>query len=204
MKNKICYNVTKLMKLLPHHQFRRVNYVEEGDECYCKGERLLFVSPDVFSVHIWLGLFGDSMTISLTNGEEIELHSHNVNVNDTTLLRIGKTQYLSPDLIFVNNDWVEASQDLIEWIHKYAVLPDDLSNLDEYLDQISRSYAIEEEITYEGVSSPSKHGGCWGYSSNPLVLRESEIDQVLSGIDDELLREKINCILHARIFKKRG
>lgn len=204
MKKIICYSIEKLLGILPNHQFRRVNYVKEGDEYYSKGERLLFAPPNVCSVHVWLGLFGDSMTISLTNGEEIELHSHNVNVDDKTLLRVGKTQYLSPDLIFVNNDWVEASQDLIEWIHKYAVLSDDVSNLDEYLDQISRSYVIEEEITYDGVPSPCKHGSHWGYSSNPLVLRESEIDQVLNGISDELLREKINCILHARIFKKRG
>ena len=204
MKNKICYNITKLMKLLPNHEFRRVNFVQEGEEYYDKGDHLSFVSPDVSSVHVWFGLFGDSMTVSLTNGEDIKLHSNNVNTHDKTLLRIGKTHYLSPELVFINKDWVEASQELIEWIHKYAVLPNDVSNLDEYLDQIKRSYAIEEEITYEGVPSPSKHGGCWGYSSNPLVLRESEIDQVLSGIDDELLREKINCILHARIFKKRG
>jgi hypothetical protein len=43
----------------------------------------------------------------------------------------------------------------------------------------------------------------WSYSSKPLVLKEQEIEYVLNRIEDPLLREKINLILYARVFKNK-
>ena len=144
------------------------------------------------------------MHIKLLDQTTVDAHSSNVNTHDTSLIRIKKNRYVSPDLILFNENWVEATHDLVEWIRLFAVLGEDISDLDQYLSQISTFYMIEEEIMYNGVPTPSKHGTSWGYSSNPLVLQESEIERVLNGIDDELLREKIKCILYARIFQKKG
>jgi hypothetical protein len=63
---------------------------------------------------------------------------------------------------------------------------------------------LEEYIEYPGVATPIPTStGNYAYSNTPLVLTEREIDSVLNGIEDELLRKKIDCILHARVFKRK-
>ena len=80
-----------------------------------------------------------------------------------------------------------------------------LNNLgisDNSLEEIIETYTVYSIIEYPGVSTPSKYRDSWGYSSETLKLDEREIQTVLESIEDELLREKIRCILYARIFKR--
>ena len=99
MKKVICYNVEELLKILPNHQFRKVQRVADGDEYYSDKSCYYFALPEVEAIHMWMGLFSNTMHIKLIDQTTVDAHSNNVNTHDKTLLRIGKTKYLSPDLI---------------------------------------------------------------------------------------------------------
>ena len=138
------------------------------------------------------------MDIVLDDGNTIHAHSKNVTINgNDDLVRIDCNKYISPSL-YVNGNWVEATYELRNWLNAYYP-----NIADDMLKNISQEFTVYDVIEYPGVSTPIKHDSYWGYSSQDLLLDEREIESVLNGIEDELLRKKIECILYARIFKKR-
>ena len=136
----------------------------------------------------------------MENGEKIKAHSENLNSHDTTLIRVNNNTYISPKIINCDGEYLESTEKLRNWLFQRGIT-------EKQLDEISKVFNIYEDITYYGVSTPEysmyRDKISWAYSSEPLVLKEQEIESVLNSIDDILLREKIKCILYARVFKKR-
>ena len=197
MKKVICYNVDKIAEALPSsYKLRRIPCSIESEDWGKNSESLYFVHNSVEKVTIWEGTFGDSMRIYLNNGESYSAHSDNVNVDDKEMLRINSNEFISPELKFGDDNHVEATDKLTKWLVARGISKKTLKSFIE-------TYEIYDTITYYGVPTPSKHHGCWGYSNADLELDEREIQTALNSIKDELLREKINCILYARVFKKR-
>lgn len=202
MKVKICYNASKLEEILHGYELRRLPCSECSEDWDDKTSKYYFCLPKVVSIHISMG-FWDTMYISMSDGSEIKAMSENVNTDDKTLLRINSNTFVSPELK-INGEWVEATNELTAWIKKYATGAENAVSLDVFLNDISKQFEIYDVIEYPGVPTPSKHNDrCWGYSDTPLKLDERDIQVVLNGIEDELLRKKIECILYARVFKKR-
>ena len=196
MKTKRCINVNKILPLMNGYSLRRIPTVWD-DEDYCKEYSQYYIAQDnVIKVMIAASTFSKMMYVSFDDNTTATLWGTNINTHDTTLLRINNTEYLSPELL-ANGDLVELTPDLIRWLEK-------IFNIDcEWLDKNSETFIIDEEIEYPGVCTPVKCGSGWGYSSAPLVLKTSEIEHVLNSIDDEELKRKIECVLTARVFKKR-
>lgn len=197
MKTKRCININKILPNMEGYALRRIDTTWD-DEDYCQSYSKYYIAKDdvVNNVFICAGTFSRTMILSLSNGKKVELWGSNINTHDKTLLRIDETEYLSPELL-VNGDLVELTPDFIKWLNK-------IFKFTEYqLEEMSEEFVIDEEIEYPGVCTPVKCGSGWGYSSTPLVLKTSEIEHVLNSIDDEELKRKIECVLTARVFKKR-
>ena len=195
MKTKLCININKLMPYMKDYALRRIDTTWD-DEDYCRKYSNYYIAKNnVESVFICAGTFSKTMILSLSDNKKVELWGSNINTHDKTLLRIDETEYLSPELL-VNGDLVELTPALIKWLNK-------IFKFTEYqLEAMSEKFVIDEEIEYPGVCTPVKCGSGWGYSSTPLVLKTSEIENVLNSIDDEELKRKIECVLTARVFKK--
>lgn len=197
MKTKRCININKLLPHMKNYALRRIDTTWD-DEDYCKHYSNYYIAKDevVNNVFIYAGTFSRTMILSLSNGKKVELWGKNINTYNKDLLRINETEYLSPELL-VNGDLVELTPDFIKWLTKIFKFTE------HQLEEMSEEFVIDEEIEYPGVCTPVKMGSGWGYSSTPLVLMTSEIETVLNSISDEELRRKIECVLTARVFKKR-
>ena len=196
MKTKRCINVNKILPLMNGYSLRRIPTVWD-DEDYCKEYSQYYIAQNnVVNVMIAASTFSKMMYVSFDDNTTATLWGTNINTHDTTLLRINNTEYLSPELL-ANGDLVELTPDLIRWLEKIFKING------EWLDKNSETFIIDEEIEYPGVCTPVKCGSGWGYSSTPLVLKTSEIEHVLDSITDEELKRKIECVLTARVFKKR-
>lgn len=194
MRTCLCYNVAELEKLLQGYKLERIKVVNEDDEDIRTGSEYHFVLSDVDHIHYYSSLF-TSMIINMADGTIHKALSDNVNTSDASALRINNNNIISPKLE-INSNYVEATEYLRNWLLE--------RDIDEnMLDAISKSFIIYETVTYEGIPSISKGKNGWVYSSIDLTLDEREIEKVLNGIEDELLREKIKTILYARVFKKR-
>ena len=196
MKTKYCINSIKLLPLLEGYALRKIDTIKEGEEYFSSKEEYYFATDDVCKVRIDSSTFSKTMTLFLVNGQTVKLWAKNINSNDASLLRINKTTYISPELI-VNDNYIELTSELVEWLTNIA----NVSALE--LETMTEEFLIEEEIEYLGVPSPVKMSSSWGYSNAPLTLTSSEINTVLNSIEDETLRKKIECILNARVFKKK-
>ena len=196
MKTKYCVDINKLLTLLPGYVFKKIDTIKEGEEYFNSKEEYYFATEEVKKVRLNLGTFSHTMTLFLTENRTLKLWGKNINTQDTSLLRINKTMYISPELSVTDN-YIEVTPDLVDWLTNIVNIP-------AYeLEVITEAFFIEEEIEYLGVSSPVRMSSGWGYSNTPLVLTTSEINTVLNSIQDETLRKKIECILNARVFKKR-
>ena len=197
MKTIVCYNISKLEKALPSsYKLRRISYNEKLEDWSKTRDALYFVHNDVERVTV-RGGFWDTMIIYLNNGETHKALSDNVNVNDKEVLRINSNKFICPELKFNNDGYAEVTDKLTDWLLARGISK-------EILDSFIETYTVYDRITYYGVPTPSKtFSGFWGYSNTDLELDEREIQDVLENIDNELLREKINCILSARIFKRK-
>ena len=196
MKVKICYNVEKIQKALEKngYHFIKLHVVHEGEEWGKKADRYYFAKADVASIEYYYGLW-TSAVIKFQDGTVQKMFSSNINSNDESLLRIDNNDFVSPELK-VNDVWIEAIDEVTNWLIKHGASM-------ELLESSKKEFTIYDIIEYCGVSTPSKSHGYWAYSSEPLVLDEREIEEALGSIEDELLRKKIECILYARVFKRK-
>ena len=194
MKVKICYNVEKIKKTLEEngYYFVKLPIKEEGEDWTKNGESYYFAKSEVASVHYWHS-FGTSATINLNDGKHIRSYGSNITIDDASVVPLYQNDWISPKLTY-NGEYIEATNIVDKWLIDHGISQ-------EMLENASEEFKIYETITYEGVPTPSKSHGYWGYSSESLVLDEREIEEALNSIEDELLRKKIECVLYARVFK---
>lgn len=197
MKIHLCYSTEGLKKLLTNHEFRCIRCISESEEWATDGKKFYFVSPDVDHIITYSSTFSKTLHIVLKNGEHISAYADNMNSHNTELIRINSNPYVCPT-VQSTNDFIEATPLLTAWIKKFY------NCTDEELQAITVELVLEEYIEYPGVPTPIPTStGHYAYSNTPLILTEHEIESVLNGIDNELLRKKIDCVLHARVFKRK-
>ena len=194
MKQKICYNLEGLLKLLNGYKLKVIATAQEDDESAYRSFVKYFTNREDIVDIVEYHSFWTTKVVKFADGTDISLKSSNVNVDDKTILRINTNDIISPELI-VNDNYVEATKDLVEWLHTRGISDKELKNIEE-------TFNIYDIVEYPGVPTPIRHDKHWGYSDRTLVLDEREIETVLNGIEDIVLREKIKCILYARVFKK--
>ena len=194
MKLKVGYNIDKLITLFPCYTFKRITTVHEGEEHYKELQHCYIAYPEINRVHFWEGTFSNTQTVFSDEGEEAHAHSKNINVNDTTLLRINDLIQISPILTMIDDKYVEATEDLNAWIIKNSI---ECSNYtQEYLNDIVKTFCVENVMTFRGCWSPVKTpGGGWAYSSQDLTLSGEEYIAIGNAISDECLKRKVKCIL---------
>lgn len=195
MKQCFCFKTDNLLKMVPNFRIVLIQTLHESeDETHKKGEYHLANRDDIKDIRYYHSLW-TSTTVYFNDGTNQSLYANNVNTKDESLLRVNRNNFLSP-AIKISGDYVEFTNELAEWLNHNGVQNSDFV---EHLEQ----FTVYESMEYPGVSTPSKCGKYWGYSSETLVLKEEEIKTVLDSIEDELLRKKIECILYARVFKKK-
>lgn len=195
MKQCFCFKTDNLLKMVPNFRIVLIQTLHESeDETHKKGEYHLANRDDIKDIRYYHSLW-TSTTVYFNDGTNQSLYANNVNTKDESLLRVNRNNFLSP-AIKISGDYVEFTNELAEWLNHNGVQNSDFV---EHLEQ----FTVYESMEYPGVSTPSKCGKHWGYSSETLVLKEEEIKIVLDSIEDELLRKKIECILYARVFKKK-
>jgi hypothetical protein len=182
--------------MLAKHGYQLVNLpvTNEDEDFATKTNGYYFAKSDVVSMYYYHS-FGTSATITLADGTKLHMLSNNINSNDKSALRIDHNDYVSPKFV-MDDVWIEARDVMTRWLVDHGVPI-------EILKESSREFQIYETIEYPGVPTPSKEFGRWSYSSEALVLNETEIETALNSIENELLRKKIECILYARVFKRR-
>lgn len=197
MKRKICYNANELTKLLPNYELRKFNVRICGEDDDGIDSQWYLCLPIVKDISMNEGLFWTSMHIVLKDETEIKAESDNVHSVDgnTNITRINNNNFVSPKLRY-NDGYIESTKELNDWLVLRGITENKLEG-------IIKTFDLYGEIEYPGVFTPEFSFERWSYSTKPLVLKEQEIETVLSGIDDVLLREKIKCILYARIFKNK-
>lgn len=203
MKREVCYPRKKLLELLPDYEIFDIPTIDEDEDERKKSIKSYIVNNSISVVKVkhYYSLW-TSETVELKEGDPLILRSNNINSDDKEMLRINNNQYISPR-IAVDGEYVASSKALEEWLAGRGIAP-------EKLEAIAENFDVYEVIEYPGVPTPSyyppneklKLGASWGYSSENLKLDEREINQVLNGIEDIILREKIKCILYARVFKR--
>ena len=196
MKIKICYDVEKIAKALKAngYNFVKLPVIKEEEDWGKKAECYYFAKPEVSSIEYYYSLW-TSAKIKMKDGSDKEAFSSNINSDDKSLVRIKDNDFVSPELT-VNDTWIEAVDTVTNWLIKHGASMD-------LLESSKKEFTVYETVEYEGVPTPSISHGYWAYSSETLVLDEREIESVLDGIEDEILREKIKCILYAKVFKRR-
>lgn len=196
MVQKICYRIDALLKLLPGFNLEKIKLIL-SDEDFMDSKQAFFITnrSDISFVEKYYSLW-TSQTVSFNDGTKLNFKSNNVNSHDESILRINKNHIISPVLI-VSDNYVQATEELKEWLCYNNIFS-------EKLDEITDTFNVATEIEYLGVPTPTKTSyGSWAYSSETLKLNDMEIEEALNGIEDELLRKKIECILYARVFKRR-
>lgn len=196
MKVKICYNADVLKELLAKNGYTLTNLsvINEDEEWSSKTTCYYFAKTEVESVKYFYSLV-TSATVILEDGTQLHMLADNVNANDKEALRIDHNDYISPKFA-MDGVWIEARDVMTNWLLDHGISMETLKSN-------SKEFQIYDVIEYPGVSTPSQSFGSWVYSSKHLVLDEREIETVLNSIEDELLRKKIECILYARIFKRK-
>lgn len=194
MNIKICYNVEIIGKELEKngYNFVKLPVIRESADHCTHSTGYYFSKPEISSMKYYNNGFWRSVRIKIDNGEDVVAHSSNLKSNDMSLVRINDNDFISPELI-VNDIWIESSDDVVNWLIKHGISMD-------LLEYSKREFTLYDSIEYPGVPTPSISHGYWAYSSDALVLDEREIEIVLNSIEDKLLREKIKCILYARVF----
>lgn len=193
MITKVGYNVDKLMKLFPCYRLKQIETISESEENYDQGNVWYISYPEITQVKNWYGCFSTSQTVYSEQGEEAHAQSKNVNRDDISLLRINELIQISPALKFITRDYVEMTQELIDWINMYAYT--DGEDINKILDDAQKEFEIDEITTFKGCCTPSSNGNYWSYcTTQDLQLSGVEKKIMLDSINDELLRKKLECI----------
>lgn len=194
MDKKICYHKESLLALLPECKIQLVKTnVGSEDYEYAENRPYLVARDDITALRIYHSLW-TSTAVYFANNSFKDLYANNVNASDRSLLRVTDNKIISPELQ-ISDSYIGATKDLHEWLINYGLTQ-------EQLDEITEEFTVYHTIEYPGVPDVLISGKHFAYSSNNLKLDEQEIETVLNGIEDKLLREKIRVILYARIFKK--
>ena len=197
MKQRVSYKLDKLREMLPNFKLEAFRVLHDSeDESRFDTEYRFYSREDIKQIRMYHG-WGTSTTVEYDDGTLEHLYGDNIIIQGKKLVRVTNNQVISPRVL-IGGNYVESNEELNKWLKNQGIT-------DEQLDAISEQTTIYEVIEYTGVPTPSKSpiGNCWGYSNENLKLDEREIIKVLNSIDDELLREKIKCILNARVFKRR-
>lgn len=196
MKTRVCISLENLQNLDESFKIQEIE-TEIGSEDYkCKKlYKYVVCRYDIEKVSEYHSLWS-SKHIYLNNGTKISLYPNNVNSDNVTLERILNNKNISPALK-ISDDYVEITNELKTWLINYGI--------PEYkIESYSRKFVVSHIVEYTGIGDVEKsRGGCWCYSSSdkPMRLTEEEINIVLNGIENELLKKKIEHLLYARIFK---
>lgn len=196
MKTCICYDINDLLKLLPGYSLKEIKSTHESEDETSKSIDMYFsCRDDIVSITHYYGIWS-SVEVKYADGKSVHLHTNNVTSKSEELLYISTYKDISPRLT-VSSGEVQHTETLATWLKNMGIT-------EEQLKSIEKEFKVYEVISYPGVVTPVRNVNCthFAYSSETLKLDEREIAEVLNSIEDELLREKINCILYARVFKR--
>ena len=195
MKTKVCYDVHYLIPRLNKngYEFSHLDVYEDSEDWERDTKSYYFAKPEVKKLAYYYS-FGTTASIYLSDGTKIRGLGNNVTTKEPHV-KLHNNDYVSPRLV-VSDNWVESTEDVMAWLLNHGI-----TNAE--LEACKQEFTIYETIEYCGVCTPLKYDDSWAWSSETLILDEKEIETVLNDIEDELLREKIRCILYARVFKHR-
>ena len=196
MRTSLIYPIEEVLKRLPGFHLVTVtnhHYHEDGDwDTY---ETRLTNQPEIVKVKTQYG-FGVWENAEYINAEGKKMYADGASYVNERPDRVKVYEIISPK-VNILNDYIERTSNLEKWLIRHNV---DISELDE----LAQEYKIYDTIEYPGVSDVSlTKSGHWCHSSENLVLDEREIEFVLNGIADKVLRKKIDGILYARVFKRK-
>ena len=200
MNKRIGYNVKVLVdKLFPCHVLKTIVTEHEGDEFYREEHARYIAYPELIRVKFWHNAFSTSQTLYSEHGEEAFAISKNVNTHDKFVHRINQMSHISPELKMIDDTYCELSDELQEWIYRWAVV-DGLTEgetIQDVLSAISRVFNIDYVVEFEGCPSPvySQQIDSWAAcTTTNLTMLGSEIDTVLQNIKEAGLRKKVEFI----------
>ena len=202
MKTKIYYKKQELEKLLVGYKIVHIP-INNSSEDYDKSRAGYYISnrDDIIKINLNHSLWTE-MILIFKNGKRECLYGDNVNTSDVSIMRINYNNIISPE-IQMNECFIKKTEELRNWLVDIAKV--DINKLC----NIEVKFDIYDIIQYPGVGTPVFVGGSLGnnkvigISSETLKLSEFEIKEVLESIQDKLLREKINQILHANVFRSK-
>ena len=194
MKQLVCFDSEKLMKLLPNFEIAKIKTIMSDDDGSVARDYDYIALPGIEKITKSYG-FWMTAVVKFRDGHNIKMYSSNVNSDDESLIRVEKNNIVSPK-ISITDGYIECNEQLENWLKVNGL--DDTA-----LDSAKEEISIYGYTEFIGVSSPVKMWDGWGMSSKPLVMSDAEIERVLNDISDEDLRRKVKCILTANIFKKK-
>lgn len=202
MQKRIGYNVKVLVdKLFPCHVFKTIVTEHEGEEFYREEHARYIAYPEIIRVRFYHNTFSTSQTLYSDRGEEAYAISKNVNTHDKFVHRINQMSHISPELKMIDDTYCEMSDELNEWINRWAIV-DRLSEgetLQDVLSAISKVFNIDYVAEFEGCPSPVYAELCnyWAAcTTTNLTMLGSEIDIVLRNITDTKIRKKVEFIFN--------
>lgn len=194
MLKKICFNIDKLMEKLPNFEILRIKSIDEDEDGIETKDKYYISSRNDINRIVSSYGFWVSREVYFSDGTSISMYGSNVNSEDKSLIRVEGNNIISRSLR-IEGTYVEYDEALKKWLDYNGLTEDKLEDLKEEFD-------IYNVIEYPGVNNPVSYGDHFAYSNEYIKLDERDIKTVLDSIDDPLLREKIRCILYARIFKR--
>ena len=194
MKRCLLYNKDSVLRELSDFHLVDVK-VHEYDEEY--GDSItdqvrLTNQAEIVSFKTSWG-FGRSDTVEFKDTEGNILIAESIKYVNKEVIKV--KDIISPKIKIVDEEYIERTSELVDWLTYNGVDVDKL-------DGEAKEVTLYDTIEYIGVNDVSISGKYWSYSSENLVLDEREINLVLNGIEDKLLRKKIESILYARVFKR--
>lgn len=200
MNKRIGYNVKVLVdKLFPCHVLKTIVTEHEGEEFYREEHARYIAYPELIRVKFWHNAFSTSQTLYSEQGEEAYAISKNVNTQDKFVHRINQMSHISPELKMIDDTYCELSNELQEWIYRWAVVDrlTDGETLQDVLSAISKVFNIDYVAEFEGCPSPvySQQFDSWAAcTTTNLTMLGSEIETVLQNIKEAGLRKKVEFI----------
>lgn len=198
MNKRIGYNVKALVdKLFPCHVLKTIITEHEGEEFYREKHTRYIAYPELIRVKFWHSPFSTSQTLYSEHGEEAFAISKNLNTHDKFVHRINQMSHISPELKMIDDTYCELSNELQEWIYRWAV-EDRLAEgetIEDVLSAISKVFNIDYVAEFEGCPSPVYSQDSWAAcTTTNLTMLGSEIDTVLENIKEPGLRKKVEFI----------
>ena len=193
------YSIETLQEKIPGFRLIEItnHQYDEDNGDYRTEEFRLTNQSNIERLHTSYG-FGRWESVEYIDEDGNKHKVHNVKFSGEPVDTIKVRDILSPRLKIHDRKYIEKTSEFVTWLEYIKA---DIEELDKDAIEIKHY----DQIEYAGISDVSicKHGGYFSYSSENLVLDEREIESVLNGIDDILLRKKIESILYARVFKRR-